>query len=358
MKKNKCQCGCCEIVKSGRRYIRGHNRRRVSLSDEHKKKIGSANRGKKRSEKTLKKMRKMRRTAGLSLQAFFCEVFEQNEQQQLPDKLLQKRLIKEFPNSKQHNVLVNCFRGSYNRGVFGKPKIISMCYGDDGITRAVREEGNRELSKIQKGNKHGKGNKGKKLSSEARQKMSMAAEGKKLSSETRQKISKAGKGKKRSLETRQKISVAVKNRKPPSPETRKKKSTSMKKRWQDPKFAKRVLEAQIAATPFNSPNKTELRVLTLLDKLFPSEYKFVGNGQLIIGSRCPDFANCNGEKKLIEYDSEFWHKKNRIVSERTADVRRKMHFAKYGYETCIVHERELLGSEARLKSKLVKFQKS
>lgn len=29
-------------------------------------------------------------------------------------------------------------------------------------------------------------------------------------------------------------------------------------------------------------------------------YKFVGNGEFMLGRKCPDFVNCNGEKKAVE----------------------------------------------------------
>jgi len=44
-------------------------------------------------------------------------MFEQNKQQQLPDKTLYEQLCKEFPDSKcTHNISINGLRGHYNSG--------------------------------------------------------------------------------------------------------------------------------------------------------------------------------------------------------------------------------------------------
>ncbi len=139
----------------------------------------------------------------------------------------------------------------------------------------------------------------------------------------------------------------------PSKKTREKISEAAKRNWQDPEYVKKVF-ARI------SPNRSELELLAILNELFPGEYKFVGDGQLVIGGCCPDFTNVNGQKKLVEYNGERWHKKRRqergIPSERAEDDKRKRLFAKYGYQVCIVHTRELKRRKRNyLKVKLIKF---
>ena len=51
-----CKCGCGQEVKIGNKYILGHNRYRKKLSDETRKKIGLANKGKILSDETKLKM--------------------------------------------------------------------------------------------------------------------------------------------------------------------------------------------------------------------------------------------------------------------------------------------------------------
>lgn len=47
------------------------------------------------------------------------------------------------------------------------------------------------------------------------------------------------------------------------------------------------------------PNKPELVLITILNNLFPNEYKYVGDYQFWIDGKNPDFMNVNGQKKLI-----------------------------------------------------------
>lgn len=55
-----------------------------------------------------------------------------------------------------------------------------------------------------------------------------------------------------------------------------------------------------------SPNREETMLIQLF-KEYNFPYKFVGDGQVIIGGRNPDFINVNGEKKIIEFFGEHWH---------------------------------------------------
>lgn len=82
------------------------------------------------------------------------------------------------------------------------------------------------------------------------------------------------------------------------------------------------------------PNKTEMILEGILNKNFPLEYKFVGDGQFILNGKCPDFLNVNGQKKLIELYGEYWHK-----DENPQD--RINYFREYGFETLVIWEREL-----------------
>jgi G:T-mismatch repair DNA endonuclease (very short patch repair protein) len=112
---------------------------------------------------------------------------------------------------------------------------------------------------------------------------------------------------------------------------------------------------------FKGINKKETVLLSILDKLFPKEYKFVGNWEVVFGSRNPDFININGQKKIIELFGNFWHgveyrqlaiKDCSTNKEHVED--RVKYFKKYGYETLVVWEKELEDKET-LESKLKEF---
>lgn len=85
---------------------------------------------------------------------------------------------------------------------------------------------------------------------------------------------------------------------------------------------------------FTSPNKAEQKLDKLLQDNFPKEWKFVGNGKVIIDGKCPDFININGQKKIIELFGEYWHDETEVEP-------RKEIFANYGYETLIIWCKEL-----------------
>lgn len=97
----------------------------------------------------------------------------------------------------------------------------------------------------------------------------------------------------------------------------------------------------------HKPNKSELRLLALLNKNFPSQWKYVGNGKVWLGHRCPDFMNVDGKKQLIELFGIHWH--NALSSgERTE------YFKQFGFDTLVIWEEELK-SEVALVKKIKKF---
>ena len=87
-----------------------------------------------------------------------------------------------------------------------------------------------------------------------------------------------------------------------------------------------------------SPNKPEQLLNKILIRLFSKEYKFVGNGKVIIGEFCPDFININGQKKIIELYGDYWHNLPNLIKR---DKKRIATYKKYGYQTLVIWEHEL-----------------
>ena len=88
-------------------------------------------------------------------------------------------------------------------------------------------------------------------------------------------------------------------------------------------------------------------MIILLKKSFPNEWKFVGDGQFILAGKCPDFINVNGQKKIIEFFGNYWHKLEE-------EQQRINLFTEYGYQTLIIWEHELKDID-KLSNKLLKF---
>ena len=89
------------------------------------------------------------------------------------------------------------------------------------------------------------------------------------------------------------------------------------------------------------PTKPEKVIQALLDKHFPKEWKYVGNGKVWFGKKNPDFMNVNGQKKLIEVYGDYWHK-GEDPQERIN------HFKQYGFDTLVIWENECYKDEKYL----------
>jgi G:T-mismatch repair DNA endonuclease (very short patch repair protein) len=106
------------------------------------------------------------------------------------------------------------------------------------------------------------------------------------------------------------------------------------------------IKKQIVARNTKFMNKKEQLVFDLINSICPNEWKWVGNGEVIIGGKCPDFIN-NGQNKLIEFFGDYWHKNDDAVEKIEL-------FKKFGYDTLIIWESELKNIE-NVKLKISNF---
>lgn len=122
----------------------------------------------------------------------------------------------------------------------------------------------------------------------------------------------------------------------------KKNSKHMKRLWQDPNYIAMQMKARGVR-----PNKTEKFLTKLFQKLYPNQWKYVGDGQFILAGKCPDFVNVNGQKKIIELFGEHVHKPEE-------EQERTILFSKYGYQTLVIWFKELKNME-RLIERVTNF---
>lgn len=101
----------------------------------------------------------------------------------------------------------------------------------------------------------------------------------------------------------------------------------------DPEFIRKRMR-------FATPNKAEKLLDSLLQDNFPGEWRFVGDGKVIIDGLCPDFINCNGKKKIIELFGEYWHKERNIRYNYTEEGRTEI-FGQFGYGLIVIWSGEL-----------------
>jgi transposase len=98
------------------------------------------------------------------------------------------------------------------------------------------------------------------------------------------------------------------------------------------------------------PNKTEAKLLEILNSILPNQYKY-NSGEIMIGNMIPDFVNCNGQKKVIELFGRHWHKPG-------SEVERIKKFKEYGYDCLVIWDYELKKSNLEnLKNKIISFNK-
>lgn len=160
---------------------------------------------------------------------------------------------------------------------------------------------------------------------------------------------KSQKGKKLSKET-----IAKMKLKGNSPEYKERQKENSRQQWQDPEYREKMLKAILKGWKVK-PNKPEKFLDNIFRGLFPNEYLLNVHGDIIIGCRCPDFVNVNGQKKIIEHFGDFHHGEGRTgVSIEQHERERIDHFAKYGYKTLIIWEHELEDVET-LKKKILEF---
>ncbi len=108
-------------------------------------------------------------------------------------------------------------------------------------------------------------------------------------------------------------------------------------KWKDPIYRKAQITAIIKSLCI-VPNKPEVALGKLLNKISPNEYKFVGNGEIVIDRFNPDFINVNGQKKIIEMYGDYWHNRPEVIKR---DKKRIKVYKKYGYKTLVIWEKEL-----------------
>ncbi|MFA7654467.1 MAG: hypothetical protein WCX97_05560 [Candidatus Magasanikbacteria bacterium] len=121
---------------------------------------------------------------------------------------------------------------------------------------------------------------------------------------------------------------------------------NQKKKWDNIEW-KNFMVKKLSENRKLSPNKPEKQILNILNKLYPNEWKFVGDWSFVLGGKNPDFVNVNGQKKIIELYGDYWHRGQN--PQDRIDL-----FKQYGYKTLVLWEHELK-NEQKVISKFERF---
>jgi len=135
-----------------------------------------------------------------------------------------------------------------------------------------------------------------------------------------------------------------------SGESRRKAVATIRKWWNEADEQERTERIRTFAKGLHrKPNKPETAVIKYLDQNFPGEWKYVGDGQVWMGNRCPDIINVNGKKVVVEVFGTYWHGRSVQAFDNVAD--RKTHYRKYGFDCIVIWENECYDYDV-LKEKL------
>jgi G:T-mismatch repair DNA endonuclease (very short patch repair protein) len=130
--------------------------------------------------------------------------------------------------------------------------------------------------------------------------------------------------------------------------SKQKMSKATKRRWK--KLGRTTMVKALRKNLQVYPNKPETIIKKLLSKL-SKDYKYVGNGSVIIDGFNPDFININGQKKIIECYGTYWHKRQEVIER---DKRRIKSYKRLGYSTLVIWEYELKDLN-KVSNKISKF---
>jgi hypothetical protein len=106
-------------------------------------------------------------------------------------------------------------------------------------------------------------------------------------------------------------------------------SKDIKEKFKDENYARSLFQKWNMR-----PNDTELYLDALIQLGCPGEWKYVGDGEVWIGGKNPDWINVNGQKALIEYNGFFKHTPAR-------DAAKARHFSRYGFRTLNLYKVDL-----------------
>lgn len=105
--------------------------------------------------------------------------------------------------------------------------------------------------------------------------------------------------------------------------------------WLNPRTRKHMMKLLFKRMFFlgKHPNYSERELEKRIIEV-SKDFKFVGDGSIIINGKNPDFMNVNGKKQLIELAGRYWHKSE-------YEWKRPKCFSNLGYNTLIVWAEEL-----------------
>lgn len=111
---------------------------------------------------------------------------------------------------------------------------------------------------------------------------------------------------------------------------------TMKDIWTDDKWKELQLKKMVKGL-WKRPTSLEKKMIELI-KVNNLNYKYCGDGSVILNGKCPDFINCNGQKIVLETANRYHHQNNYEES-------RKNVFSQIGFRTLVFWEEDFKNPE-------------
>jgi len=92
------------------------------------------------------------------------------------------------------------------------------------------------------------------------------------------------------------------------------------------------------------PNNTEAKLMEIIDKACPNQYRYTGDASVKIAGLYPDFLNVNGKKKVIEMFGDYYHSGEVVKAHKNwkaTELGRIMLYNSYGFDCLIIWSSEL-----------------
>lgn len=190
--------------------------------------------------------------------------------------------------------------------------------------------------------------KGRIKSPEERKHLSDALKGKKLSDEHREHIRQGHLG----IPCREET-IAKLRGKTHSEGWKTQRSIDTQALWENPVYIKHVTQGWA-----QRPTKAETHLEDILNKYFPSQFKYNGNFELGISLNrmIPDFVNVDGKKEIIEIFGDYFHRRN--APWKRSELGRIMAYNSVGYRCLVIWASELKKlSEGDIATKIKKWRR-
>jgi very-short-patch-repair endonuclease len=130
-------------------------------------------------------------------------------------------------------------------------------------------------------------------------------------------------------------------------------NTEFKKGWSETEWGKQVIQNRFKK--HYSMSRPE-RILNNIIEKYKLPFKFVGNGELIVGKKLPDFIYLNDGKKIIEVFSDYWHRDDIAKLWHQTEKGTIEYYKQQGFNVLIIWERDIkISNQEELVRRINKF---